>query len=447
MNSLLKLPIKLRNRHFFLLDLIVLAVIPLFALTLRVEDLQALPPYTCVLTLYTLITLVVRLIIFWQGGIYRRYWRYASTEEIALIGQVALYIVIANVLLFIALQLLAKFPLPLSSICIPSLPRSLPIIDGMLLLIYLGGTRFLVRLAEHSEQNKHNGGKRTLIIGAGDAGCMIAREMKSNPQLGLQPIGFIDDDSHKKGIKIQDLPVFGGQEDFLSVIQAHKPEQAIIAMPTVAGKIIRNYVNLCEQADLDTKTIPGIYELISGRVSVNQVRDVGIEDLLRRDPVCLDGSELAPHFADATVLVTGAGGSIGSELCRQIGAYAPRRLVLLGHGENSIYHVYSELTQRLPDVEIVPVIADIRDRSRLNTLFDRHQPDIVFHAAAHKHVPLMEKNVVEAVTNNILGTRAVLQASISLTSPASSSSPPTKPSTPSTPWASPSASPSFWCKI
>jgi FlaA1/EpsC-like NDP-sugar epimerase len=186
-------------------------------------------------------------------------------------------------------------------------------------------------------------------------------------------------------------------------------DEVIIAMPTAPGKAIRQVVEICQQVGIDYKTMPGIYELIAGQVGVDEVREVRIDDLLRRDPVQVDCTEVEREFQDAVVLVTGAGGSIGSELCRQIGSYHPRRLVLLGHGENSIYRIQRELSQRLPDLEVEPVIADIRDDCRLDAVFDRHRPDAVFHAAAHKHVPLMERNVAEAVTNNVFGTRALLR--------------------------------------
>ncbi len=324
---------------------------------------------------------------------------------------VALATAINTLLFFSSLRLLPPsliplFPYPLT----PFLPRSIPLIDGMLTLMAVGGSRFSVRLAERWRRRGSPGGKRVLIIGAGDAGRMIAREMQNNPQLGLEPVGFIDDDPNKQGMKIQGLPVLGDRERISEVVRDYKPRQAIIAMPTAPGKTIRRFVELCQQAGVETKTIPGIYELLSGRVSVSQIRDVRIEDLLRREPVKIETDQVARMIRGKRVLVSGAGGSIGAELCRQALQHGAAELILLGHGENSIFHITRELLSVLQSpVSIVPVIADIRDRRRLQSIFEKHRPHIVFHAAAHKHVPLMECNVAEAVTNNVLGTQCLIE--------------------------------------
>jgi FlaA1/EpsC-like NDP-sugar epimerase len=320
----------------------------------------------------------------------------------------------------------------------PQLPRSVPFIDGLLTLTAIGGSRFSIRLAERWRRRGTPGGKRVLIIGAGDAGRMIAREMQNNPQLGLDPLGFIDDDPAKQGMQIQGLPVLGDRQSLPELVRDYKTSQAIIAMPTAPGKTIRHFVELCEEAGIQAKTIPGIYELLSGRVSVSQIHNVEIEDLLRREPVHIETEEVERMLRGKRVLVTGAGGSIGSEICRQaLQLYTePGRsdgaaeLILLGHGENSIFQIAREL-ERQGDKEtrgqgdrrqgdretispspphlvtpsppsIVPVIADIRDLSRLQSIFEKHRPHLVFHAAAHKHVPLMECNVQEAVSNPVL---------------------------------------------
>jgi len=208
---------------------------------------------------------------------------------------------------------------------------------------------------------------------------------------------------------IHGVPVQGSREDIPRLVLEGQIDEVIIAMPTAPGRAIREVVAICQEAGIACKTMPGIYELISGQVSVRQVREVRIEDLLRRDPVQIDGTEAGRYLSDAVVLVTGAGGSIGSELCRQIASYHPRQLLLLGHGENSIYHILLELRERFPPLTVQPLIADVRDHERLTAICTHYRPEMIFHAAAHKHVPLMEANVAEAVMNNVLGTRNLLR--------------------------------------
>jgi FlaA1/EpsC-like NDP-sugar epimerase len=402
--------LKLRNRHFFALDLAALVVIPALALALRLDGFQELPRYAGALLVFTLIGLVLRLLVFWRAGLYGRYWRYASVDEIALIVLAVAAATTINTLLFFTLRLLPPCSSAPQFLCTPAplLPRSMPLIDGMLILIAVGGIRFSVRMVERWRQRGHPGGKRVLIIGAGDAGRMIVREMQANPQLGLEPVGFIDDDPTKQGVKIQGLPVLGDRERIPEVVRDYKLSQAIIAMPTAPGKTIRRFVELCEEAGVEAKTIPGIYEMLSGQVSVNQIRDVDIEDLLRREPVEIEADEVARMVRGKRVLVTGAGGSIGLEICRQVAQHGAAELVLLGHGENSIFRAMRDLTAEHPDVTLHPVIADIRDRPRLEAVFRHQQPCIVFHAAAHKHVPIMECNVEEAISNNVLGTQCLI---------------------------------------
>ncbi|MBN1643027.1 MAG: polysaccharide biosynthesis protein, partial [Anaerolineae bacterium] len=291
------------------------------------------------------------------------------------------------------------------------------IIDWLLSVVCVGGIRFSVRyLGEFGPLKADNGlqgqGKRTqrvLIAGAGEAGAMIAREMRANPGVGMEPVGFVDDNQAKLGMQLRGLPVLGTRASIPELVRAHEVDQVLIAMPTAPGQAIRAIREICRSTPVPVKTIPGVYELLSGRVQVSQIRDVQIEDLLRRDPVRAEDGD-APYLRDKVVLVTGAGGSIGSELCRQIAHRRAGQVVLLGHGENSIYHIYREMRVRFPEASLAPVIADIRDAARLERVFAHYRPEIVFHAAAHKHVPLVELNAEEGVTNNVLGTRTVLEA-------------------------------------
>ena len=254
-------------------------------------------------------------------------------------------------------------------------------------------------------------------MGAGDAGAMIVRELKNNPHLGLEPVGFLDDDLGKHDVRIHGIPVLGDRQAIPEMVAAHKVKLVIIAMPTASGKTIREIIAICGKAGVETRIVPGLYELLGGAVSVQQLREVQIEDLLRRAPVQIDAAQVATLVRGKRVLVTGAGGSIGSELCRQIARLEPAELVLLGHGENSIFDIHNELrnvqTFKRSNVQTLwPVIADIRDADRLHAVLGQYRPEVIFHAAAHKHVPLMESNEVEAVTNNVLGTRNLVRAAM-----------------------------------
>jgi FlaA1/EpsC-like NDP-sugar epimerase len=237
---------------------------------------------------------------------------------------------------------------------------------------------------------------------------MIVQEMRANPQLGLVPVAFLDDDPAKQGAQIRGLPVLGGRERIPELAEEYGVAEVIIAMPTAPGAAVREILGICKAAGVAARTIPGLYGILSGEVSVSQIRDVDIEDLLRREPIATDTSAVEGMLRGCRVLVTGAGGSIGGELCRQIARCEPEILVLVGHGENSIFDIANELRRIWPDLPVAQVIADIRDRDRLDTLFAQYQPQVVFHAAAHKHVPLMEMNVAEAVTNNVVGTENLL---------------------------------------
>jgi FlaA1/EpsC-like NDP-sugar epimerase len=404
-----KLP-PIRNRYFFIADVLVL--IPLSAVLsflLRL-DVTGLVHYWGTLAVFAVLAIAIKPLVFFLFGLYRRFWQYASIRELLIVALATMSGTTAVALLMYSMvPLFYDFRL---------LPRSIPIIDWLVSLAFVGGVRFtprlmadtLIRLShDRPTAGRPGSERRALIMGAGDAGSMIVREMQANPGLGLTPVGLLDDDQTKVGLVIHGVPVRGTRSDIPALVDKEQIDEVIIAMPTAPGQAIGEIVAICQKAGVAYKTMPGMYELISGHVSVKQIREVRIEDLLRRQPVRIDGTEAGRYLADAVVLVTGAGGSIGSELSRQIAAYHPRQLLLLGHGENSIYHILQELGQRFPTLAMQPLIADIRDSERLTALIHRHKPGVVFHAAAHKHVPLMELNVTEAVTNNVLGTHNLLQ--------------------------------------
>ncbi|HUQ34256.1 MAG TPA: nucleoside-diphosphate sugar epimerase/dehydratase [Pyrinomonadaceae bacterium] len=256
--------------------------------------------------------------------------------------------------------------------------------------------------------------RRVLVIGTGKLGQTVAREMQSNPKLRLMPIGFLNDNSHDNGLHLAGLPVLGNLQNLAEVIQSAKIEQIIIAASKVEGGKIRRIVRICRDANLRVRIVPGRYHSLDDQNNIRRLRDVQVEDLLRNEPAQSDGSDLREVMAGKRVLVTGAGGSIGSELCRQIAQYKPAELMLLGHGEHSIFMLASEFTHLRPELPIFRVIADVRDADRIQKTLSDFRPHIVFHAAAHKHVPLMEENIEDAVSNNVLGTNNLVQAALSV---------------------------------
>ena len=287
-------------------------------------------------------------------------------------------------------------------------PRSVPLLEAMLVVLLLSAARMTTRLLSETRRRRmggrHERERQVLIVGAGESGTMIAREMMRHPEAGLRPVGFADDDPGKRKKRFLGLPVLGTLDDLPALLTTYRVDEVLIAMPSEAGSVIRSVVEHAQRARIDYRIIPGVYELLSGEVAISQIREVNLEDLLRRDPVRLDVSDIRSYVGDRIVLVTGAGGSIGSELVRQIARFGPRRILLLGRGENSIYQILGECRRTWPDLDVEALICDIRDRDRLAYLFERYHPEVIFHAAAHKHVPLMEGNPDEAVLNNVGGT-------------------------------------------
>lgn len=285
------------------------------------------------------------------------------------------------------------------------------IITWMLHMILIGGSRFSWRVYRDFYKKKNSNMKRTLIVGAGAGGTMVARQLLHNRDAEFMPVAFVDDDPKKQKLQILDIPVLGGVKDIVTIVEQKDIDNIIIAIPSLGKKEINTIYQECVKTDAKTKIIPMLEDLMSGKVSVNEFRDVQVEDLLGRDPVKLDMESISESITGKTVLVTGAGGSIGSEICRQISNFTPENLILLGHGENSIYSIELELRAKYDTtINIYTEIADIQDRSKIFTIMEKYKPDVVYHAAAHKHVPLMERNPEEAVKNNIFGSKNVAEA-------------------------------------
>lgn len=408
MRDLSSILTNMRNRHFLVFDLIAMIAIPIMALALRL-DAQFSWMYWNSLIVYTGLSILVKLPVFYKFGLYKHLWRYASIEEVSVI---LLAILTAAFIIDVGYLLV----LPVIPIKLPlSIPRSVPAIDLMLSLSLHGGIRLLSRIfsTEMRKKDKGDGAmKRVLIIGAGNSGTMIAKEMLRNPQEGLLPVAFVDDDPRKKGGVIYSIPVLGGRDLIPEVVRKSRVEMILIAMPSASGRTIRAVMKIVDPLNIKTKTLPGVAELVSDTVDLRQFREVRIDDLLRREPVKTDMSRVRKMLHRQTVLVTGAGGSIGSELCRHIAQCQPKTIILLGHGENSIHSIMRELQETYPLVRLQCVIADIRDEDRIRATLEKHRPGFVYHTAAHKHVPLMEENVIEAVTNNVLGTIILLKCAL-----------------------------------
>lgn len=284
-------------------------------------------------------------------------------------------------------------------------------IAWMLHLLLIGGSRFVWRMFRDTYITKATDKKRTLIIGAGSAGTMVVRQLQHNKEADLYPIAFVDDDRNKQKLEIYNVPVVGTTNHIQEIVEDNDIEHIIIAIPSLNRGQINEIFEKCRKTKAKTQIVPMLEDLLDGKLSVNEFRDVQVEDLLGREPIKLDDAGIGEKITGKTILVTGAGGSIGSEICRQVMKYKPAKIVLLGHGENSIYNIEMEMRVTYKDtVEITTEIADVQDRHKIFEIMKKHQPYIVYHAAAHKHVPLMERNPEEAVKNNIFGTKNVAEA-------------------------------------
>jgi FlaA1/EpsC-like NDP-sugar epimerase len=329
--------------------------------------------------------------------LYQRAWQYASVGEmLGIVRAVTLSILVAGIVQFLVS----------GNVYVRVLG-----ITWMLHIILIGGSRFSWRMLRDNYIQPQTEKKRALIIGAGSAGSMLVRQLKKSQDTDLFPVGFVDDAPKKEKLQIYGVTVFGKTKDIPYLVDILHVDTIIIAIPSLSKKEIQKIYLECSKTKAKTQIMPLIEDLISGKVSVNQIREVQVEDLLGREPVELDINSISKSLTGKSILVTGAGGSIGSEICRQVSKFKPKKLLLLGHGENSIYQIDMELRNKHgEDLEIIPIIADVQDRDRIFEVMSEHVPDVVYHAAAHKHVPLMEYNPKEAVKNNVIGTKNVAEA-------------------------------------
>lgn len=402
--QLLRAIAQLRNRHVLALDCLLLLFTPLIALLLH-ADATGQSGLTRGLILYTGVALAIKLVIFYQFKLYNRYWRYADIYDLVMIiGAVSLA---SCCLLFLFAGFHAfwqRFDL--------ALPRAVTMLDCMLTGLVVLGVRFSQRfLYDWGRQHQIiDGNCRVLIVGAGVAGTLVLREIRANHELDMVAVAFVDDDPAKIGTRLQGLLVAGACDQIVPLASQYAVDRIIIAMPSASQARLQQIQQLCNATDAQSYSLPGMYELIGGYKTISPLPQVDVNRLLNREHIVTDQTEVFRSMQGKTVLVTGAGGSIGGELCRQIALCQPANLLLLGHGENSIFEIGLELRIAFPNLVLTQIVVDVRNEKRIRQVFEQYRPQLVFHAAAHKHVPLMQGLVEEAITNNVLGTRNVLQA-------------------------------------
>ena len=349
---------------------------------------------------------LIKLVIYYLFGLYKNLWKYASIYEVF---QIVGTTIVANTAI-VSYMFLSQ----------DSFPRSIFVIVVMLDITFIGGLRFSYRATRSlwdrvGPRGMENRGKknlkRVLIIGAGEAGAQVIKELRNHKELHSIPVAVVDDNDEKLGARINGIPVIGDRYHIKKAVDKYRIDEIIIAIPSMQRQEIRGVIEECNKTKCKLKIVPGMSELIDGEVSIQAIRDVKIDDLLGRDPVKLDMKGIQGYIENKVVLITGGGGSIGSELCRQIAAIKPKKLLILDNYENNAYAIQNELRRSYPKLDLFTIIASIREKDRLEEIFEAHKPQVVFHAAAHKHVPLMEANPQEAVKNNIFGTRNVAECS------------------------------------
>ncbi|MHB9143941.1 MAG: polysaccharide biosynthesis protein [Symbiobacteriia bacterium] len=399
-----------------------------FALLIRFEGNpphRYLLEYEKIAMAFTLLTLGVFLV----AGLYSSLWRYASVDDVFTVLGGTTLSTLALFFLVYGMPPLARHLGWSSAGFVKSFPRSVVILAFLLNTMLVGGLRFSIRYARRSAWVARRrlfrfGGvdrgsdaappRRTLIVGAGDAGALVAREMAKHQELGYELVGYVDDDPYKQGMKVHGLPVLGTRGDLPRLVSELGVAELVIAMPSATGRVIREVVTSVQDLHVKVMTLPGMYELLGGTVSINQIREVQIEDLLGREPVAVNLEEIAGYLSGERVLITGAGGSIGSELCRQVASFRPRELILLDHAENGVFETSLQLRHSFPDLQATVVVADVRERDKILQVFEHYRPQVVFHAAAHKHVPLMEAQPDEAIKTNVFGSKNVAEAALNV---------------------------------
>jgi FlaA1/EpsC-like NDP-sugar epimerase len=363
------------------------------------------PPYHRLMVDTILVVVAIKLAVFIVFGFYNRWWRYVSTRDMwGAARGVTVACLVTDLVVYFA-HPVKGFPLP----------RSVAVIDWLLLLGFVAGTRLIARsmIERPGAASLIARGKEVIIVGAGDAAQLVIREMLKAPALGYTPIGLIDDDPRKKNLRLHGIRVLGTTDDLRHILRDNPPDEVLIAIPSASGGTRQRVVEIAQDARVPVKTLPGLYELISGDLNLTgQIRPVQVEDVLGREPVEVDVRSIAQYLAGETVLVSGSGGSIGAELCRQIARVEPARLILVEQSESGLFDIERELVDERGFSAVAPVLGDCGDRAKMSQVFERYRPTVVFHAAAYKHVALLEANPLEAVRNNTLATRALADVAV-----------------------------------
>jgi FlaA1/EpsC-like NDP-sugar epimerase len=351
------------------------------------------------------VVVAIKLAIFIVFGFYNRWWRYVSTRDMwGAARGVTVACVVADLVVYFA-HPVKGFPLP----------RSIAVLDWLLLLAFVAGTRLIARslIERPGAASLVARGKEVIVVGAGDAAQLVIREMLKSPALGYTPMGLIDDDPRKKNLRLHGIRVLGTSAELSHILRDNPPDEVLIAIPSASGGTRQRIVEVSQAAGVPVKTLPGIYELISGDHNLaGQIRPVQVEDVLGREQIEVDLRAVAKYLAGETVLVTGAGGSIGAELCRQIARVGPARLVLVEQSESALFDIERELIDDRGFPAAATVLGDCGDRAKMSQVFERYRPSVVFHAAAYKHVALLEANPLEAVRNNTLATRVIADVAV-----------------------------------
>ncbi len=339
---------------------------------------------------------VITLLIFWCMHLYRSLWRYASVDEL-------LHVINASLITIIVQTVGMHF-------CGLLVPRSFPVISLLFLIAFIVASRFMYRFFRSLRRDRPLKTQRTMVVGAGRSGAMLLRDLQNSAHSVNSVVCLIDDDKSKKGSYLHGVKVIGGREEIANAVETYHVSEIILALPTATPKERSELVSICQKTNCSLRIIPGLFQLASGEVCIEKVRNVEIEDLLGREVVQVDQSGIGEYLQDSIILVTGGGGSIGSELCRQIAAYHPKELIIFDIYENNVYDLQQELLHHMPELNLKVLIGSVRDEKRVDEIFETYHPDYVFHAAAHKHVPLMEASPFEAIKNNVFGTYHVADA-------------------------------------
>ena len=395
------------NRHRIwqlLADAVLIALAWWLAFWLRFD--KGVPaPYHRLMVDTILVVVAIKLTVFIVFGFYNRWWRYVSTRDMwGAARGVTVACVVADLVIYFAHRV-KGFPLP----------RSVAVIDWLLLMAFVAGTRLIARsmIERPGAASLIARGKEVIIVGAGDAAQLVIREMLKAPALGYTPIGLIDDDPRKKNLRLHGIRVLGTTNELRRILRDNTPDEVLIAIPSASGGTRQRVVEIAQDAGIPVKTLPGLYELISGDLNLTgQIRPVQVEDVLGREPVEVDVHSIAQYLAGETVLVSGSGGSIGAELCRQIARVSPARLILVEQSESGLFDIERELLDDRGFSAVAPVLGDCGDRAKMSQVFERYRPTVVFHAAAYKHVALLEANPLEAVRNNTLATRVLADVAV-----------------------------------